>query len=551
MSNTYITYQGNGSQTDFAIPFDFVERTDVVVERTNGGTAFTFINDNLIKLSTPLLVGQALVVRRVTDVDEPAAEFRNGAVTTAEMLNASFEQVLYAVQESRDIVERSLYLNPFNQWDAKGYPIINVGAPTMSGYAATKGYVDNAIAAALENVEGGGGLDPRLGDDEDEITVDVTSRFNSPIIANAAVAFNGYLYSTNGLSVSGDAAFSGHVTIGGDVLEVNTPALLAEGVTITGEATANGSPIVTQANRYSMGGFPDPRLGNTTDPNNKIALITGGRLGTADFAESLRIRSKNATDALGENLGPAMYFGIGTLGELGFDQFKDAGNRFYGGGKLLRTRHRSDPNLATSDPLSALAFYRDGATKMYWDFISEYGSAPDISLRVGGTPVLTEATGIKKWTYTPTVNANGASALDITGIPAGAEEIILYMNGVSGTANNNLLIQIYDQAGALVTSNYFYYNSSLGSTISGGGGSGVSSIVLVQSANAAQFHSGTISIQKSYTDSSWFVRGDIWESSARTVNAFGSTGTATQVTGIRLSLSSGTFDSGGFRVAYR
>lgn len=141
---TYITYNGNGTQTDFAVPFPYVTEADVIVGRKDGAVSYTFIAPSTIKLSAPLAVGDILTIRRDTAVDNPVVSFVNGTAYTAGQLNAAFQQVLYSAQESKDVAARGLYRNEFAQWDALNSKIINVGAPTSDTDAATKAYVDTA-----------------------------------------------------------------------------------------------------------------------------------------------------------------------------------------------------------------------------------------------------------------------------------------------------------------------------------------------------------------------------------------------------------------------
>lgn len=146
--NTITTYAGNGTVTDFAIPFNYLNKADVVVSRQNGSVSYTFLNPNLIRLSAPLAVGDVLTIQRVTDLDPAAVTFNNGSVVTAGQLNAGFNQSLFAAQEANDKVSRGLFADTFNRLNAGGRRIINLAAPVDPTDAVTKEYADAVPAEA-------------------------------------------------------------------------------------------------------------------------------------------------------------------------------------------------------------------------------------------------------------------------------------------------------------------------------------------------------------------------------------------------------------------
>ena len=77
--NTIITYNGNGTTTDFAIPFEYLNEADIVVTRQNGAVTYTFLNPSMIRINAALAVGDVLTIQRVTDLDPAAVTFSNGS----------------------------------------------------------------------------------------------------------------------------------------------------------------------------------------------------------------------------------------------------------------------------------------------------------------------------------------------------------------------------------------------------------------------------------------------------------------------------------------
>lgn len=106
--DTLTTYNGDGSTTDFSIPFEYLNRNEVRVTNLSGNTpSFIFVSDSIIRLSAPLAIGDVLTIRRTTDISEPAVVWTNGSLTTAQHLNTMVDQLLHGIQEAFDLAENS------------------------------------------------------------------------------------------------------------------------------------------------------------------------------------------------------------------------------------------------------------------------------------------------------------------------------------------------------------------------------------------------------------------------------------------------------------
>lgn len=142
--NTTINYNGDGTTKDFAIPFSYISKSDVKVSRQNGTVSYTWINPNLIRLSSPLAVGDTLTVKRETAIGTQAVSFVNGAVPTAQQFNAAFNQTLFSAQESNDTVNRGLFKDGLGRYDANNSRFINVADPVNAKDAANKQWVETS-----------------------------------------------------------------------------------------------------------------------------------------------------------------------------------------------------------------------------------------------------------------------------------------------------------------------------------------------------------------------------------------------------------------------
>jgi len=122
------SHVGDGSTTDFAVTFDYLDRTHVVVrinkvETTALGAthAFSWVNDTTIRVVTyPGGVAAAVdadieFIRR-TPISTPAVVFGGGAALSSENLNKNSEYLTFALQEATDTSQAftKLYLGAYD-----------------------------------------------------------------------------------------------------------------------------------------------------------------------------------------------------------------------------------------------------------------------------------------------------------------------------------------------------------------------------------------------------------------------------------------------------
>lgn len=150
MAITQNTYTGNGSTVLYSFAFPYLDTADVKVS-INGTvtTAYTFANATTIQFNTAPANGAAIRIYRDTDIDELSSTFYAGSAIRAQNLNDNFLQNNYVVQEIKnsflDINSGSLLGN----LNMNGFKIIQLGTPTSSTDAATKGYIDATVAAGI------------------------------------------------------------------------------------------------------------------------------------------------------------------------------------------------------------------------------------------------------------------------------------------------------------------------------------------------------------------------------------------------------------------
>lgn len=159
MASTIIIYEGDGTTTDFTIPFDYLKKSFVTV-RLGAGTTLTggdygdtgsdyyFLDKTTIRLKVAPASGESLTIRRYTSATERVVTFKDASILKATDLDTSQVQAFHIAEEGRDILEDSLSVNREGNWDAKGKRIINVGAPVADNDAMTYGiYKADALGA--------------------------------------------------------------------------------------------------------------------------------------------------------------------------------------------------------------------------------------------------------------------------------------------------------------------------------------------------------------------------------------------------------------------
>lgn len=104
--NTFADYVGDGSTTDFAVPFTYEVPADVVATVNGVVTSYTFSNPSLIQISPAPANGAAVRVSRVTSLSSKRVVFANGSPTAAKQLNSAIDQLYNSLQEALDRIEK-------------------------------------------------------------------------------------------------------------------------------------------------------------------------------------------------------------------------------------------------------------------------------------------------------------------------------------------------------------------------------------------------------------------------------------------------------------
>ena len=159
MANTYADYTGDGSNTDFAITFDYIKTAHVAVEINDGpagGTNkwvrktltsdYTVVTSPAKKVvfnSAPANLVKVRVLRD-SDANTGIVDFANGSVLTETELDNSYQHNRYLAEEAEEgKTGGALVKNETSgQFDADALRLENLADPDSDDDAVNKGYAD-------------------------------------------------------------------------------------------------------------------------------------------------------------------------------------------------------------------------------------------------------------------------------------------------------------------------------------------------------------------------------------------------------------------------
>ena len=162
MADTITTYIGNGTQTDFSVPFDYLKKSFVRVyldETTllTGGdygdtsVDYYFLDNTTVRLKTPPANGVEVTIRRYTSATERIVSFEDASILKATDLDTSQLQSFHIAEEARDSVNDAMLKDSEANWDAQGNRIVNVGDPVDGKDAINLDWYNKGAGSVQEN----------------------------------------------------------------------------------------------------------------------------------------------------------------------------------------------------------------------------------------------------------------------------------------------------------------------------------------------------------------------------------------------------------------
>lgn len=142
-----IFYQGNGSQTQYSFPFDYLRKafvhvsliSDEKIEELTQGTDFT-VTDRVVTLAAP--TGLKIKIYRQT-ATKPLVGWADASVLRAADMTVQSTQLLHLAEETSDLAQDGGLSKDStdNIWDARYNKIKNLLDPTEPGDAVTLSYI--------------------------------------------------------------------------------------------------------------------------------------------------------------------------------------------------------------------------------------------------------------------------------------------------------------------------------------------------------------------------------------------------------------------------
>lgn len=149
MPFSYVQYTGNGSTTNYAFSFPYLNASHIKV-RVNGVlTSYTFLNSSTVTISPAPANGAIIDIRRETPKDNPPVDFTDGSVLLEADLDLLAKFNLYTAQESSDGVADSMTKDTLGVWQGQSRRIKEVADPVNAQDVATKNWSETGMTAQL------------------------------------------------------------------------------------------------------------------------------------------------------------------------------------------------------------------------------------------------------------------------------------------------------------------------------------------------------------------------------------------------------------------
>jgi hypothetical protein len=146
---SYVFYPGNGSQTDWAVPFPYLSADHVKVYSGGVAQPFTWINSALLRVTPAVPAGTVLLVKRETQ-KTPMTVFENTNNLTAENLTLAETQALFIAEEASDRANMSIALDEATgHFDFSARRATNAADPVNAQDLVTKQWAETAQSAQL------------------------------------------------------------------------------------------------------------------------------------------------------------------------------------------------------------------------------------------------------------------------------------------------------------------------------------------------------------------------------------------------------------------
>ena len=155
MATTVYTYQLDGTQREFVIPFEYLARRFVTVTLLGAerlplemAADYKFATSQLIQTNSaygPTGGYDRIEIKRTTSATDRLVSFADGSVLRAYELNISQIQTIHIAEESRDRADESIHGDGLGDYDASNRRIKNIAPALQDNDAVSYGQIKDVI----------------------------------------------------------------------------------------------------------------------------------------------------------------------------------------------------------------------------------------------------------------------------------------------------------------------------------------------------------------------------------------------------------------------
>ena len=151
MSNfAFNTYTGNGSTTQYAITWEYLDTTHVKAFLDGVSTTAFTVSSSTVTFNSAPANGVVIRIERQTPLTARLVDFQDGSVLTESDLDKSANQNFYAVQEFSDDATNYMQLDTDDKYNAQSKVIKSVANPVNNNDAVNKTYLENTWLSATD-----------------------------------------------------------------------------------------------------------------------------------------------------------------------------------------------------------------------------------------------------------------------------------------------------------------------------------------------------------------------------------------------------------------
>jgi hypothetical protein len=150
MAYSFDTYVGDGSTTQFAVTFGYIQKSDITVYEDGVSVSFTWDNDAQINCAVAPVNDAVVTIVRTTNRAARLVDYTNASILDEDTLDKDSNQLFYVTQEAFDELLNAMALDTSdNTYDANSRRIKNVANAVNDQDATPKAQVISLTASQV------------------------------------------------------------------------------------------------------------------------------------------------------------------------------------------------------------------------------------------------------------------------------------------------------------------------------------------------------------------------------------------------------------------